>query len=149
MARMHEASEETRRETRYGHRNRSERGAHNDSREVRGRDMGDGAGSRANSKPWNSGNDAAYIEPKLIPDYELLPRDDSGGPEWDPYTQQFGDGGYVTGEKAHLSARGGRDDEMENDEISSEPRERSAKRAEGEGSASPRRPSSSARMARE
>ena len=59
-----------------------------------------------------SGEDASYIKPKLIPDYELLARDDSGGPEWDPYTQEFGDGGYVTGEKSHLMARDGSDDEM-------------------------------------
>jgi hypothetical protein len=58
-----------------------------------------------------SGEDASYIEPKLIPDYELLPRDDSGGPEWDPYTAEFADGGYVTGDKSHLSARGGKDDD--------------------------------------
>ena len=63
-----------------------------------------------------SGNDAAYIKPRLIPDYELLARDDSGGPEWDPYAMQFGDGGYVTGDKAHLSARGSEDDKMANDE---------------------------------
>ena len=60
-----------------------------------------------------SGEDAAYIKPKMIPDYELLPRDDSGGPEWDPYTQEFGDGGYVIGDKSHLSARDGEgDDDM-------------------------------------
>ena len=66
-----------------------------------------------------SGNDAAYIEPKLIPDYELLPRDDSGGPEFDPHSAQFGEGGYVTGEKSHLSARGvTSDDDLQNGEVS-------------------------------
>jgi hypothetical protein len=62
-----------------------------------------------------SGEDAAYIKPKLIPDYELLPRDDSGGPEWQPYSAEFGDGGYVIGNKAHLMARGGEDDPMGED----------------------------------
>jgi hypothetical protein len=45
----------------------------------------------------------------------LLPRDDSGGPEWDAYSQEFGDGGYVVGDKAHLSASGGKDDPIEDD----------------------------------
>ena len=54
------------------------------------------------------GMDAALIKPRLIPNQQLLPRDDSGGPDFQPYTQQFGDGGYVTGgDKQHLSARGG------------------------------------------
>lgn len=96
-------------------------------------------GGRGVSDPWDSGSDAAYIKPKLIPDDELLPRDDSGGPEWDPYTAEFGDGGYVIGDKAHLSAKGGKDDDEVNDEISDEPRTRAAKRAEGEKSVSPRR----------
>lgn len=51
--------------------------------------------------------DAAEMKPRLIPDYELLGRDDSGGPEFDPYTAEFGDGGYTTGEKSHLSVTGG------------------------------------------
>lgn len=58
---------------------------------------------------YSSGSDAAYIKPKLVPDYELLPRDDSGGPEFDPHTANFGDGGNVTGAKAHLSASGGKE----------------------------------------
>lgn len=73
------------------------------------------------------GKDASYIEPKLIPDYELLPRDDSGGPEWDPYTAQFGDGGFVCGDKAHLSAEGGKDDELDGDEQDEDHRRGSAK----------------------
>ena len=75
-----------------------------------------------------SGQDAAYIEPKLIPDYELLPRDDSGGPEWDAYTAQFGDGGYVTGDKEHLAARdGGPEDAETEDEVDEQTRRGSAK----------------------
>jgi hypothetical protein len=89
-------------------------------------------GGRTASRPWTEGNDAAWMKPKLIPDYELEPRDDSGGPEFDSYTAEFGDGGYVTGDKAHLSVSGGRDDDMREDEISEEPRARSADRAEGE-----------------
>lgn len=61
--------------------------------------------------------DAAEIRPKFIPDDELLGRDDSGGPEFTPYTAQFGDGGRVTGAKAHLSATGGGSDRMKGDEI--------------------------------
>lgn len=64
------------------------------------------------SDPWRTGSDASYIEPRLIPDYELLGRDDSGGPDWQPRTAEFGDGGMVTGAKKHLSARGGEDDEL-------------------------------------
>jgi hypothetical protein len=71
-----------------------------------------------NRPGYAKGDDAAYIKPKLIPDEELLPRDDSGGPEWDPYTQEFGDGGEITGAKAHLSAKGGSDDKQgKGDEI--------------------------------
>lgn len=54
-----------------------------------------------------TGHDAAYIEPKFVEDDELLPRDNSGGPGFTPYTAQFGDGGRVTGPKASLSARKG------------------------------------------
>lgn len=72
---------------------------------------------RRDGDGWNSGRDAAYIKPKFIPDDELLPRDDSGGPDWEPRTAMFGDGGDVTGAKAHLSARGGEGDREEGDEI--------------------------------
>jgi hypothetical protein len=61
--------------------------------------------------------DAAEIKPKFIPDYELLGRDDSGGPGFNPYTAQFGDGGRVTGAKAHLSASGGTEDKVRGDEL--------------------------------
>lgn len=73
-----------------------------------------------------SGKDAASTKPTFIPDDELLGRDDSGGPDFDPYNQQFGDGGFVTGGKAHLNpgGRGGKDDATQGDEISQEPRER-------------------------
>lgn len=136
---------------RSGHKRSAERGAHADHREARGRKDGMGGGGRTNEgrsetgiqgggPDYKTGRDASYIEPRLIPDYELLPRDDSGGPEWMPYTAQWGDGGYVTGEKAHLSARGGRDDAEKEDEISSEDRSRAAKRAEGEGDWQPKSP---------
>lgn len=64
--------------------------------------------------------DAVGIKPKLVPDYELLPRDDSGGPDYEPYTMEFGDGGYVLGEKSHLSTDSGtsKDDPLDGgDEI--------------------------------
>ena len=72
--------------------------------------------------------DAAGMTPRLIPDYELLPRDDSGGPEWDAYTQQFGDSGFVVGNKAHLSVSGGKDDELDGDEQDEDHRRGSAKK---------------------
>jgi len=51
-----------------------------------------------------SGRDAAEISPKLIPDDELLPRDNSGGLDFTPYTQEWGDGGKITGgPKPHLA----------------------------------------------
>lgn len=67
--------------------------------------------------------DAAEIAPKFIPDVELMGRDDSGGPGFDPYTAKFGDGGRVTGAKAHLSASGGGSDAVRGDEL-----DRSARR---------------------
>ncbi len=52
--------------------------------------------------------DAAEITPKLIPDDELLARDNSGGIDFGAtYTAQWGDGGRVTGPKGHLSAGSG------------------------------------------
>lgn len=56
---------------------------------------------------WNSGDDAAYIKPKFVPMEGLMPRDNSGGPDFDSYSAKFGDGGRVTGAKSYLSARGG------------------------------------------
>jgi len=76
------------------------------------------------SDPWRTGSDASYIEPRFIPDYELLGRDDSGGPDWQPRTAVFGDGGDVTGAKKHLSARGGSDDELVGTEQDSRARAR-------------------------
>ena len=51
-----------------------------------------------------TGDDAAYIQPKFVPKDELLPRDNSGGPDFKPKTAEFGDGGKVTGSKPALSA---------------------------------------------
>lgn len=92
-----------------------------------GREKTDGAVFKGG---YLSGEDAAYIKPKLIPDYELLPRDDSGGPEWDAYSAEFGDGGYVTGDKGHLSARGGNDDPETEDEQDEQTRRGTAKTAD-------------------
>lgn len=50
--------------------------------------------------------DAAEIKPKFVPDENLLPRDNSGGPGYESRTAEFDDGGYVKGEKSHLSAGG-------------------------------------------
>lgn len=83
-------------------------------------------------EPWEGGNDAAGMEPKLIPDYELQGRDDSGGPDYDGYSASFGDGGFVQGEKAHLSVRGGKDDPEESDEQSERSRAKVANRDTGE-----------------
>ena len=57
----------------------------------------------AKMNDWNAGEDAAYIKPKFVPDNALRARDNSGGLGFEPYTEQFGDGGYVTGMKPHLS----------------------------------------------
>lgn len=78
-----------------------------------------------NDRVYNS-TDAAGIKPKLIPNFELMARDDSGGPEWDPHTAEFGDGGYVVGgdEKGHLSATGGGQHEREGTELSDKARTR-------------------------
>lgn len=109
----------------HGHKNHEEHGAHHDMREKHGRGADhEGArgaphemrGNRGEHEP--TGRDAAETRPFLIPDFELLPRDDSGGPEWTPYTAEWGDGGYTTGPKAHLSPRGGMGgDKKRGDEI--------------------------------
>ena len=52
--------------------------------------------------------DAAEITPKFVPADELMPRDNSGGPGFTPYSGKFGDGGRVTGPKSSLSATGGK-----------------------------------------
>jgi hypothetical protein len=65
----------------------------------------------AEQEGYQTGKDAAYIKPKFIPNDELRARDNSGGLDFEPYTAEFGDGGRVTGDKAHLSARGGGDTE--------------------------------------
>lgn len=48
--------------------------------------------------------DAAEIKPKFVPVDALMPRDNSGGRGFDPYTAEFDDGGRVTGPKSYLSA---------------------------------------------
>lgn len=53
------------------------------------------------------GKDAAEIEPKFVPDDQLLPRDNSGGIDYEPRTAQFGGGGDIVGEKSYLSASSG------------------------------------------
>lgn len=79
---------------------------------------------------WNSGRDAAYIKPKFVPDEALHGRDDSGGYDWsDNYTEQFGDGGKVTGgAKSYLSASGGKGGDFAGGEESSGPRLAEARR---------------------
>lgn len=91
---------------------------------------------------YMTGDDASYIKPKLVPDFELLPRDDSGGPDYQPYTAEFGDGGFVTGEKAHLSAKGGTDDTDNGDEQESRVFERNK-------DVSPKAPASSKKYSKE
>lgn len=53
--------------------------------------------------------DAAEITPKFVPLEALRARDNSGGIDDKglDYTQDWDDGGRVTGPKAHLSASGG------------------------------------------
>lgn len=69
-----------------------------------------------------SGDDAAYIKPKFVPNTNLTARDDSGGPEYDPRTAQFGDGYEKEGEKSHLSASGGKSDPILGTELDDKPR---------------------------
>lgn len=75
----------------------------------------------ANERVYMS-KDAAGIAPKFVPNTNLMARDDSGGPEYDPYTQEFGDGGNVIGAKPHLSVSGGTADQIEGVEVSDKPR---------------------------
>lgn len=68
------------------------------------------------------GRDAAEIKPKLIPDDQLLPRDNSGGLDYTPHTAEWDDGGKVIGAKSHLSAgdstgNGSRSDERERQKV--------------------------------
>jgi len=71
----------------------------------------------ANDRVYNS-TDAAGIKPKFVPNTNLMARDDSGGPEYDPYTQEFGDGDSRIGAKPHLSVNGGTADKIEGTEVS-------------------------------
>jgi len=104
---------------------------------------------KENSKAYATGSDAAYIKPRLIPGFQLQPRDDSGGPDYNPYAQEWGDGGYVTGDKKHLSAYGGADDDEELDEVSAAPRSRDAVKNAVRASVNPPAPAKSRRLSRE
>jgi hypothetical protein len=55
--------------------------------------------------------DAADIKPKFVPMDALMPRDNSGGPNFPSHAGEFGDGGHVTGPKSYLSASGGKKDD--------------------------------------
>jgi hypothetical protein len=68
------------------------------------------------AKEYSGYSDAAYMKPRLIDDDDLLPRDDSGGLGFNPYRAQWGDGGRVTGAKAHLSVGDGSPDTEKGDE---------------------------------
>lgn len=77
----------------------------------------------AKGKPgYMTGSDAAYIEPKFVPNFNLMARDDSGGPEFNNYTAAFGDGEFKVGAKPHLSVSGGTEDAVEGDYRSDKPR---------------------------
>ena len=88
--------------------------------------------------------DAATIKPKFVPNYCLQPRDDSGGPDWQPYTAEWGDGGYAAGEeqKGHLSPSGGGEPPLKGSEQDGT----IARRNRGRGQAPP---ASSSKEARE
>ena len=85
-----------------------------------------------NRAGYAGGRDAATMKPRLIEDFQLLPRDDSGGPDWEPYTAKFGDGGRVTGAKDHLSVRGGEEDSTSGDELSKSARRRGSRGERGD-----------------
>lgn len=75
------------------------------------------------NKSPTSGNDAAYMTPKLIPDEELRARDNSGGIDFRPYTAEWDDGGRITGgPKPHLSTSSDGEGEEDGDEDMSERR---------------------------
>lgn len=58
---------------------------------------------------YNSGSDAAYIKPRLLPQEALHPIDDSGPPDMPKYHAEFGDGGKITNPKSYLMAGKSRD----------------------------------------
>lgn len=84
----------------------------------------------ANDRVYMS-KDAAGIAPKLVPNTNLMARDDSGGPDYDPYTQQFGDGGDIVGAKPHLSVSGGKADKIQGTEVDDNERTKEYDRESG------------------
>lgn len=78
-------------------------------------------------KDYGAGKDAASITPKFVPPEELLPRDNSGGIDYESRTAVFGDGYDKAGEKASLSASGGNKMPMEGTEQSQKPGERGSR----------------------
>jgi hypothetical protein len=89
------------------------------------------ARDRNSSPAYGQGRDASYRPPSFIPDDSLLPRDDSGGLNFERHTGEFGDGGYVFGgEKSYLSASGMNgnmsDDDGENNDGNNTKRGKSA-----------------------
>jgi hypothetical protein len=68
--------------------------------------------------------DAASMKPKFVPDFQLLPRDDSGGYDYQPRTAQWDDGAEKVGEKAHLSVSGGKEESVRGTEQDSTSRAR-------------------------
>lgn len=76
--------------------------------------------------------DAAEMKPRMIPDYHLLPRDDSGGWDYQPETAQWGMGGVVAGgDKKHLSVSGGKLAEQDGTEQLSTDKARNANKGDG------------------
>lgn len=61
-----------------------------------------------NRPSWEAGESAAWSKPMTMDYEELTPRDDSGGPDYEPYLAMFGDGGVVEGDdpKNHLGPEG-------------------------------------------
>lgn len=59
---------------------------------------------------YNSGSDAAYIKPRLLPQEALHPIDDSLPPDDRSQSRyaEFGDGGDITYPKSHLMVRKGK-----------------------------------------
>lgn len=57
------------------------------------------------AQQYSGQSDAATMKPRMLPDDELMPRDNSGGPGFKKMTGEFGSGGKVQGPKSSLTPR--------------------------------------------
>ena len=52
---------------------------------------------------YSGQSDAAVMKPRLVQGKDVMPRDNSGGPDFKKMSGDFGDGGKVQGPKPHLT----------------------------------------------